>query len=451
MIFLSKNSSPPYKPILFTFYLILFTLSFFFLSCEKSTASLENKTPNISLEVDEVAVTEVWLNLNMENMLDKDVLRVYQDDSVIYTGKPGPADTTLYDNGLLPAHSYSYHASLARNNQVISEINSQSITTMDTTSHDFKWEITTIESPFGSGMLFDAAIINENDIWAVGEIYSDSTQPSKRYNAVHWNGIEWELKRIPYVYNGQPYYHPLNFSFSFENGEVWFGGNGIVKWDGNNYTNVEINQNVWGPVSINKIWGSSTSNVFIVGNEGSMAHYNGSSWQKLESGTDLNIYDIWGEVNPFTGKNEILAIASSWPQSLAEVKLLRIENHLVYPVSVAGLPIAMTNFWFMPGKRYYLVGDGVYYTRKLGEPWVHDPDLPLIFKSGIRGHDINDIFIVGGFGLVSHFNGMSWHNYSGNELPYFNGVLGSPAYKGNIVVAVGWRGVDGVILVGHRK
>ena len=449
MIFLSENSSPTSKPILFTVYLFLFTFSFWFLSCEKNTTPLENETPNISLEIDEVAVTEVWLNLNSENLLDKDVLRVFRDDSVIYTGIPDMAVTTLYDSGLLPAQSYSYHASLTRNDQTISSSNPQNITTLDTTSHDFEWEIYTIKSPYGSGMLFDAVIINENDIWAVGEIYSDSAQPSKCYNAVHWDGQQWELKRIKTNACGGVDYPSIVAIIAYTSNDIFFAhvDGSISHFDGVDFMN-DCNLITQLNGSAKKIWGVSGDDLFVVSGNGFIAHYNGSSWQKLNSGTDLNIYDIWGEVNPLTGKTEILAIASSWPQSLDEVKLLRIENYLVYPVSVAGLPIAMTNLWFMPGKRYYLVGDGVYYTRKLGEPWVQDPDHPLIFKSGIRGHNINDILIVGGFGLVSHFNGMSWHNYSGNELPYFNGVLGSPAYKGNIVVAVDWRGVDGIIIKG---
>jgi hypothetical protein len=49
-------------------FLLLIIFIFFLLSllyCEKQTTPVENKTPNISLAVDEVAVTEAWLNLNM--------------------------------------------------------------------------------------------------------------------------------------------------------------------------------------------------------------------------------------------------------------------------------------------------------------------------------------------------------------------------------------------------
>ncbi len=322
---------------------------------------------------------------------------------------------------------------------------------IDTTSHDFHWETITLDSPYGSGVLNDVAILEENDIWAVGEIYSDSTQPSKRYNAVHWNGSEWELKRIPYVYNGQPYYHPLNFSFSFENGEVWFGGNGIVKWDGNNYTNVEINQNVWGPVSINKIWGSSTSNVFIVGNEGSMAHYNGSSWQKLESGTDVDFRDIWGCRSSRSGEWEILAVTSYGAVPSGDISILKIEGTTVHSINTTGLPSGLSSIWFIPGQVYYAVGDGVFRTSWPGRNWQAESGHPALYKVAIRGQSKNDIFITGSYGLVSHYNGKSWHHYNGSELPTIYGGYWSISYKEDLMVAVGDAGVNGIILRGTRK
>ena len=73
------------------------------------------------------------------------------------------------------------------------------VTTMDTTSHNFTWQTFTFGGQGGSSTLFDVAIINENDIWAVGEMYVyDSTGAPVLYNAVHWDGSKWELKRIKY-------------------------------------------------------------------------------------------------------------------------------------------------------------------------------------------------------------------------------------------------------------
>jgi hypothetical protein len=54
------------------------------------------------------------------------------------------------------------------------------------------WEIDTLGSPDGSNWLYDVAIIDENNVWVVGEIEDDSG----KFNAAHWNGGEWELIRI---------------------------------------------------------------------------------------------------------------------------------------------------------------------------------------------------------------------------------------------------------------
>ncbi len=46
------------------------------------------------------------------------------------------------------------------------------------------------------------AIIDENNIWAVGEIYlNDSTgQPDPHpYGIIHWNGTEWNVQKLTAV------------------------------------------------------------------------------------------------------------------------------------------------------------------------------------------------------------------------------------------------------------
>ena len=46
--------------------------------------------------------------------------------------------------------------------------------------------------------------------------------------------------------------------------------------------------------SVNKLWGTSSSDLYGVGYNGMITHYNGRTWQKIESGTTTNINDIWG-------------------------------------------------------------------------------------------------------------------------------------------------------------
>ena len=60
----------------------------------------------------------------------------------------------------------------------------------------------------------------------------------------------------------------------------------------------------------------------------------------------------------------------------------------------------------------------------------------------------NDLFIVGDFGLVSHYNGSSWKHYD-MSLP--NANFYSVSVKGNTVAAVGQDGNNAVITIGRRN
>ena len=64
---------------------------------------------------------------------------------------------------------------------------------MDTTSHNFIWEIDTLG--IGGSYLNDVAIIDENNIWVVGNIETDTAT----YNAAHWDGNECECSEYGVV------------------------------------------------------------------------------------------------------------------------------------------------------------------------------------------------------------------------------------------------------------
>jgi hypothetical protein len=42
------------------------------------------------------------------------------------------------------------------------------------------------------------------------------------------------------------------------------------------------------------VWGSSASNVFAVGDAGTILHYDGSGWTAMTSGTSVDLADVWG-------------------------------------------------------------------------------------------------------------------------------------------------------------
>ncbi len=182
---------------------------------------------HLILELEDVSCTEAWITLKAINInLPADItLKQYNPEGGEITRKINLSrtDTLLVIEGLLPNKRHSFAGFLDNNNKIKSEL---SLTTMDTTSHDFTWEIYTFGDK-GNSVLYDVALIDENNIWAVGEIYTKDTYTYdslgnwiEPYNAVHWDGTKWELKRIPIYINGSPFYPVINTICAFSSNDI---------------------------------------------------------------------------------------------------------------------------------------------------------------------------------------------------------------------------------------
>lgn len=429
-------------------YFIMFSC---FSGCEKQTTPIT--TTNISLTAEYVGITEVELLLSTDLKELPDNYHLLRNGEVVLTGKLIDNNTFLWDTTLQPAHTYTYRVNLLRNNVTHSRSNELNLTTMDTTIHDFQWEIFELPSPYGSGALYDVAIINENDIWAVGEIYADSANPWLPYNAVHWDGQQWELKRINFfTICGQssltPY--PAKSVLAFSTNDIWIAmdGDQITHWNGHTQDMLTCL-----PVSftINEIWGTDSDNLYAVGAAGTIFHLDGQGWKKLESGTDLPIQDIWGAKNPISGEELILCVASRLDQKEGR-ELLKIHHQNVEKLQVEGLSWSLKAIWFIPDMIYYIGGDGLYPSRNLDVPWKRDVSFPQLYKHAIRGQAVNDVVVAGSFGLLSHFNGLNWKHYSGGTLPSASTAYRGVAIHVNIIVATGYHDLrNGLVVIGRRK
>ncbi len=158
-------------------------------SCKKDNPIPPEDQPQVSLTLEDVSCTEVWLKLTTANIGLPAELTLEQDDSIVQTITINSSDTLLYVDSLLPNHTYKFQSV----SQSISRVsNSLNVTTMDTTSHNFTWQTFTFgDRNYGSSTLYDVAIIDENNIWAVGEIYLLDTlgQPDlSPYNKIHCDG-----------------------------------------------------------------------------------------------------------------------------------------------------------------------------------------------------------------------------------------------------------------------
>ena len=425
--------------------------------------------PTLSLALEDASCTEAWLQLTTKDLQLPAQLTLKQfnptGDSTSQIFLLNTQDSLLYIDSLLPNQTYSFQVSSILNPasgnqyQVSPEgtsSNKVTATTLDTTSHNFtftSWTFGTI----GSSVLYDVAIINENNIWAVGEIMIADTSLNgyTTYNAVHWDGSGWELLRIPnYDYPNALIYGALQTIFAFSENDVWFCSySNLVHYDGNSFTSkAQFMTSINFTGQVTKMWGTDKNNIYCVGRNGAIYHYNGTNWQRIESGTSLNINDIWGDYNEKTQKWEVLAVCGNILQGWEEDRaIIRIDNiNQAEQLNAAGSKWPLSGIWFKSRIKYYVIGSGIYQTNQLGETWRGNPlDFTTYFVNRIRADEINDVIIVGAYGETLHFNGFSWKSFF-SETSLSNGTYLSVGIHNDLITAVGYQSAQAVITVGAR-
>ena len=170
---------------------------------------------------------------------------------------------------------------------------------LDTTSHNFSLTTYTFFGNTGSSYFRDAAIINDSDIWAVGIMYST---PDTMVNAAHWNGTKWDLKRIMFPLcsmNGDqqgsgPF--AVEGIFAFSSNDIWISCDvSLVHWNGQDFEQVCMPLG-YGQRNLGKMWGTN-GELYLVGTNGFIAKYSNGVWTKMESGTTIDLRDVWGSAD----------------------------------------------------------------------------------------------------------------------------------------------------------
>ena len=54
-----------------------------------------------------------------------------------------------------------------------------------------------------------------------------------------------------------------------------------------------------GTLNYQGIWGSSENDIFVVGDRGRIAHFDGTEWRRMNSGTMMTLYTVWDSINLF--------------------------------------------------------------------------------------------------------------------------------------------------------
>jgi hypothetical protein len=154
----------------------VFTGFLFFISLFITSISCDSTEPptsiSLTLKIEDVSCTEAWLQFSSTNIQMPNNISLLINGSVAKTFSLSTQDSLLYIDSLLPNQNYSFQVSSIPQSgwQNPASSNKITATTLDTTSHNFSWQTFTF-GEHSSSMLNDVAIIDENNIWTVGDIY----------------------------------------------------------------------------------------------------------------------------------------------------------------------------------------------------------------------------------------------------------------------------------------
>ncbi|GJQ61184.1 MAG: hypothetical protein SCALA702_02370 [Melioribacteraceae bacterium] len=419
----------------------------------------EEIVPEFTLLPVNQTCTEVWIEIQTKNIsypakLVYAGIEAISDSVVVYS------DTTLYFENLLPQTNYQLVSTLSeiQSEEVLED--TLSFSTRDTTSHSFNWEISKFGGRNGS-RLNDVFIFDENDIWAVGLIY-DYNEPYL-YNAVHWNGMTWEPKRIEVKLNNEMNLFEIWGIHAFNKNDIWLSAGYPIKGNGVSWELIDI----WGmmedTVAVRKMWGRNNNDLYGIGFAGKIVYYDGQNWLSKESGTEYILNQIVG--------NETDIFVSGGNAAFHEGVVLKSTNHSAFSTFITGDFITedelfgklfgiTSALWLDENDRLY-TGSGLIYIYKNGR-WdflktLSYNDLQTENINAHRGATISiggasstDMWLVGDRNTIRHFNGSTWVQIGEPYASNSDYMWFSVKQKGNVAVAVGLYGNQGTVILMQR-
>ncbi|MBI4421209.1 MAG: fibronectin type III domain-containing protein, partial [Gemmatimonadetes bacterium] len=180
----------------------------------------------------------------------------------------------------------------------------------------------------------------------------------------------------------------------------------------------------FGTANIRGVWGTSPSNVYVVGEQGAIRRYDGSSWSTITSGATITLLGLWG-----SSANDIYAYGGGAALPHYDGSSWTVLSNL--PGS------HITAMWGDAPYHIHAAVDGNRMFTFDGSTWTERATLGQQVNA-IWGSASNHVIAVGNAGSLHLFDGNSWSPMaSSGSWPDLNAVWGTAF---NDVYAVGAGG-----------
>ncbi|MBU1098754.1 MAG: hypothetical protein KKB34_19955 [Bacteroidetes bacterium] len=434
------------------FYFLLAT-SYLFISCKDDNPV---KPPDITepavsdtLTISIIAVTHRSISVNVKttnNGTGKQIQLFRKAGteatfSLVSVYTATVLDTTIIDynnsDGLLLDTEYSYY-SVRLDSLGMPEDSSNIVSgrTLAATSHDYEWQEIVL-GEFQS-VLYDVWGTDENNVYAVGTVILNDTA----YGIIKWNGIEW----LPEKKIGG-----INAIYGFAENDIWAVGASVYNYDGISWNRVDgktvnnrsvpLDSVLFNNGSYTSLWGTSSNDLYFGNLGGKIIHWDGIKASVFRENPNSYISDING-----TGSGKMWIVGrgnspfvsnyshSGWNQ-IQEDQIIGNYNKSVYPFSNTDLVIGGNSLISFINNNW-----------NYENVQMHGS----IFK--LRGTGSNNIFGVGAYNSIYHFNGVDWINYDNLVTPEGGILYGLHVEEKTVfIVGVNSDHITAKIIIGKKR
>lgn len=156
-------------------------------------------------------------------------------------------------------------------------------------------------------------------------------------------------------------------------------------------------------VSLNDIWGSSVDDVYAVGYDGTIIHYDGTSWEHQNSPTTVRLRGVWG-----TGPSNVYAVGDLGT-------ILRYDG-VEWKNESSGAAENLFELWGTGPEGIFVVGESGTILRYDGADWKSISDIPVhTTLRSVWGTSSDNVFAVGLFREILHYDGQTWRRSLEND------------------------------------
>jgi hypothetical protein len=280
---------------------------------------------------------------------------------------------------------------------------------------EYLWTETKLIQPQGKGVIPTAIWGSDtNDVWAVGwntswygEIF--------HYDGTEWKNVTPQLFRFT-IYNdiwgfSKNDIYVAGYSWLLTGNNELFLSSLIIHYDGSVWKIILEDSTNQG--YLHKIHGNSKNNIWAVGGNASVYHFNGASWIRKPFPDSLDCHAVFCMPN-----NQVYM---TYEYNDRQINGLLIEhfgeyvNDMIYTKDTCRITIKNGNMvgykfgykamWGVENNK--LISVGPWYWKYTGAGWnlIYSTTYPL---NDIKGITWNDIYEVGDHGIIINFNGKEW-------------------------------------------